>query len=136
LQAFCSRYTWNGGDVPLLHLGPAGDAPFRQEAPHVPADAPDVSQEVPEDLQETSDNPQEEVNNRQGNSQVWQVDLKMAEYSWRDFPFDAETNSHLLEHFCRRGTLEKDPTKPGKMALFQLLLKYITASGKLVSDRF
>jgi hypothetical protein len=60
----------------------------------------------------------------------------MAEYSWRDLPFDKEANAHLLEHFCRRGTSEKDLTKPGKTALFQLLLKYMVASGDIVIDRF
>jgi hypothetical protein len=92
-------------------------------------------QEVPDDLQETPDNPQEEVNDLQGNSQVRQVDFKMTEYSRRDLSFDEEANTHLLEHFCTRGTSEKDPTKPGKTALFQLLLKYMVASGKLVIDR-
>jgi hypothetical protein len=116
---------WVQPETPLL----------RQEAPHVPADAPDVAQEVPDDLQETSDNLQEVVNNLQGNSQVRQVDLKMTEYSWRDLPFEEEANAYLLEHFCRRGTLEKDPTKPGKTALFQLLLKYMVAAGELVINR-
>jgi hypothetical protein len=60
----------------------------------------------------------------------------MTEHSWRGLPFDEEANAHLLEHFSRRGTSEKDPTKPGKMSLFQLLLKYMVASGKLVIDRF
>jgi hypothetical protein len=105
-----------------------------QEAPHVHADAPDVTQEVPNDLQETSDDPQEDVNNRQGDSQVRQVDIKMAEYSWRDLPFDEEAIAHLLDHFCRRGS-EKDPAKPGKKALFQILLKYMVASGDLIIDR-
>jgi hypothetical protein len=50
-------------------------------------------------------------------------------------PFDKEANAHLLDHFCRRGS-EKNPTKPGKTALFQLLLKYMVASGNLVIDRF
>jgi hypothetical protein len=108
---------------------------LRQEAPDDPTDAPNVPQEVPDDLQETPDNPQEDVNNLQGNSQVRQVDLKITEYSWRDLSFDEEANAHLLEHFCRRGTSEKDPTKPGKTALFQFLLKYMVASGELVIDR-
>jgi hypothetical protein len=119
------RDIWVQPETPLL----------RQEAPYVPADAPDVMQEVPDDLQETPDNPQEEVNDLQGNSQVRQVDFKMTEYSRRDLSFDEEANTHLLEHFCTRGTSEKDPTKPGKTALFQLLLKYMVASGKLVIDR-
>jgi hypothetical protein len=117
---------WVQPETPLL----------RQEAPHVPADAPDVTPEVPDNLQETSVDPQEDVNNWQGKSQVQQVDLKMTEHSWRDLPFDEEANAHLLEHFCRRGTSEKDPTKPGKTDLFQIMLKYMVALGELVIDRF
>jgi hypothetical protein len=108
---------------------------LRQEAPHIPSDAPDVAQEVPDNLQDTSDDPQKDVNDRQGDCQVRQVDIKMAKYSCRDLPFDKEANAHLLDHFCRRCS-EKDPTKPGKMALFQLLLKYMVASGDLIIDRF
>jgi hypothetical protein len=78
-----------------------------QEATHVYTDAPNVVQEVPDDLQETSDDPQEDVNNRQGDSQVCQVDRKMAEFSWRDLPFDKEANANLLDQLCRRGS-EKD----------------------------
>jgi hypothetical protein len=59
----------------------------------------------------------------------------MTKYLWRDLSFDKEANTQLLEHFCRRGTLEKDPTKPGKSALLQLLLKNMVASGELVIDR-
>jgi hypothetical protein len=116
---------WVQPETPLL----------RQEAPNFPANAPDVAQEVPGDLQETSDNPQEDVNDRQGDSQVRLVDIKMAEYLWRDLPFDEEANAHLLDHFCRRG-LEKDPRKPGKTSLFQILLKYMVALGDLIIDRF
>jgi hypothetical protein len=47
----------------------------------------------------------------------------MTKYLWRDLSFNEEANTQLLEHFCRRGTLEKDPTKPGKSAHLQLLLK-------------
>jgi hypothetical protein len=107
----------------------------RQEAPQVPADTPNVRQEVPDNLQETPDDPQEDVNDLQGNSKVRQVDPKMTEYSWRDLSFDEEANTHLLQHFCRRGTSEKDPRKPGKTDLFQLLLKYMVASGELLINR-
>jgi hypothetical protein len=47
----------------------------------------------------------------------------MTKYLWRDLSFDEEANTQLLEHFCRRGTSENDPTKPEKLALLQLLLK-------------
>jgi hypothetical protein len=50
-------------------------------------------------------------------------------------PFDEEANAHLLDHLCRRG-LEKDLVKPGKTALFQIVLKYMVASGNLIIDRF
>jgi hypothetical protein len=99
-----------------------------QEAPHDPADAPDNLQEAPDDLQE-------DVNDTQGTSQVLQVDYKITKYLWRDLSFDEEANTQLLEHFCRRGTSEKDPTKPGKSVLFQLLVKNMVASGELVIDR-
>jgi hypothetical protein len=59
----------------------------------------------------------------------------MTKYVWRDLSFDEEANTQLLEHFCRRGTSEKDPTKPGKLVLLQLLVKNMVASGKLVIDR-
>jgi hypothetical protein len=58
----------------------------------------------------------------------------MTEYSWRNLSFDEEADTHLLDHFCKRGTSEKDPTKPGKPALFGLLLKYMVALGKLVIE--
>jgi hypothetical protein len=96
---------------------------LRQEVPHDPADAPDNLQETPDDLQETPDDSQEYVDDPQDTSQVWQVDKKMTKYLWRDLSFNEEANTQLLEHFCRRGTLEKDPTKPGKSAHLQLLLK-------------
>jgi hypothetical protein len=108
---------------------------LRQEVPHDPADAPDELQEMPDDLQETPDDLQEYVDNPQDTSQVRQVDYKMTKYSWRDLSFDKEANTQLLEHFCRRGTSEKDPTKPGKSALLQLLLKNMVPSGELVIDR-
>jgi hypothetical protein len=87
--------------------------------PHDPADAPDNLQETPDHLQETTDNSKEYVDNPQDTSQVRQVDNKMTKYSWRDLSFDKEANTQLLEHFCRSGTSEKDPTKPGKSALLQ-----------------
>jgi hypothetical protein len=33
-------------------------------------------------------------------------------FSWRDLSYDEDANAHLIDHFCRRGTLDKDPTKP------------------------
>jgi hypothetical protein len=60
----------------------------------------------------------------------------MTTYSWRDLTFDEDANTHLLDHFCRRGTSDKDPSKPARSALLQLILKNIVASGKLVIDRF
>jgi hypothetical protein len=104
------------------------------KAPHVPADAPEVHSDAPDDLQETSDDSKEYIDEPQDTCQVRQVN-KMTEYSWRNLSFDEEANTQLLEHFCERGTSEKDPTKPGKLALLQLLLKYMVASGELVIER-
>jgi hypothetical protein len=96
-------------------------------------DAPQVHSDAPDNRQETPDNPQETVDDPQGTCQVRQVD--MTEYSWRNLSFDEEADTCLLEHFCKRGTSEKDPTKTGKPAFFGLLLKYMVASGKLVIER-
>jgi hypothetical protein len=97
--------------------------------PHVPTDKPDDLQDRPNDLQEAPDDPQD-------TSQVQQVVNKMTKYLWRDLSFDEEANTHLLDHFGRRGTSDKDPTKPARSALLQLLLKNMVASGKLVVDGF
>jgi hypothetical protein len=59
----------------------------------------------------------------------------MAKYLWRDLPFNKEAKAQPLNNFCRRG-LEKDLPKPGKTALFQIVLKYMVASGDLIIDRF
>jgi hypothetical protein len=47
-----------------------------------------------------------------------------------------DENTLLIDHFCRRGTSDKDPSKPARSVLLQLLLKDKVASGKLVIDRF
>jgi hypothetical protein len=111
-----------------------------QETSNDQQDTPDVPQETPDNLQETPDVPQatpdvqqENFNDRQGISQVRQVDIKMAKFSWRDLPFDAEVNTQLLDHFCRRSS-DKNPSKPSRLALLQLLLKNMVASGKLIVD--
>jgi hypothetical protein len=111
-----------------------------QDTPGVPQETPDdlqetpkVPQDTPDNLQETPDVQQENVNDRQGISQVRQVNIKMAKFSWRDLPFDAEVNTRLLDHFCRR-SLDKDPSKPSRSALLHLLLKYMVASGELIVD--
>jgi hypothetical protein len=86
-----------------------------QEAPHVP-------QEMPDNLQETLDDQQENVN-----------DINMAKPSWKDLPFDTDVKNQLLDHFCRRSS-DKDPSKPSRSALLQLLLKYMVTSGDLIFD--
>jgi hypothetical protein len=88
-----------------------------QETPHIP-------QETPDDLQETPDDQQENVNDI--------IDIKMAKFSWRDLPFDAEVNTQLLDHFCRRSS---NPSKPSRSALLQQILKYMVAAGELIVDR-
>jgi hypothetical protein len=57
----------------------------------------------------------------------------MAKLSWKDLPFDADVNNQLLDHFCRRSS-DKDPSKPSRSALLQLLLKYMVTSGDLIFD--
>jgi hypothetical protein len=42
----------------------------------------------------------------------------------------------LLDHFCRRGTSDKDPTEHARSVLLQLLIKNMVASGELVVDGF
>jgi hypothetical protein len=44
-------------------------------------------------------------------------------------------NAQLLDHFCRRGTSDKDPSKPARSALLQLLLKNMVASGEQIVYR-
>jgi hypothetical protein len=97
-----------------------------QETPDDLQDTPDVPQETSDDLQETPDIQQKIVNDRQ-------VDIKMAKFSWRDLPFDAEVNNQLLEHFCRRSS-DKDPSKPSRSALLQLLLKNMVTKGELIVE--
>jgi hypothetical protein len=53
-------------------------------------------------------------------------------FSWRDLSYDKDANAHLIDHLCRRGTSEKDPTKPSRSVLLQLLLKEKVPSGKLI----
>jgi hypothetical protein len=84
---------------------------------HVPSEAPGDRQETPEDPQDTC--------------QVLQELDKMTESLWRNLAFNKEGVIHLLDYFCKRGALDKDPAKPGKPALFGLLLKYMVASGAL-----
>jgi hypothetical protein len=93
-----------------------------QETPYGLQEAPNVLQETPDGLQETLDDQQENVN-----------DMKMAKLSWKDLPFDADVNNQLLEHFCKRSS-DKDPSKPLRSALLQLLLKYMVTSGDLIFD--
>jgi hypothetical protein len=93
--------------------------------PSAPTDAPDNLKETPNNLQETHDDTQE-------NSQVGN---KMT-FSWRDLSYDVDANTLLIDHFCRRGTSDKEPSKPPRSVLLQLLLKDKVASGELVIDRF
>jgi hypothetical protein len=97
----------------------------RQEVPSALTDAPDDLQDMPDGLQETLDDTQD-------NSQVGN---KMT-FSWRDLSYNEDVNTLLLDHFCRRGTSDKDPSKPARSALLQLVLKNMVASGKLVIIRF
>jgi hypothetical protein len=98
----------------------------QQETPDNLQETPHVPQETPDNLQETPDDQQENVNDI--------IDIKMAKFSWRDQPFDAEVNTQLLVHFCKRCS-DKDPSKPSRSALLQLLLKYMVAAGELIVDR-
>jgi hypothetical protein len=57
-------------------------------------------------------------------------------FSWRDLSYDEDANRLLLDHFCRRGTSDKDPSKLARSALLQLVLKNMVALGKLVINMF
>jgi hypothetical protein len=52
---------------------------------------------------------------------------------WKDLPFDADVKNQLLDRFCRKSS-DKDPSKPSRSALLQLLLKYMITSGYLIFD--
>jgi hypothetical protein len=56
--------------------------------------------------------------------------------SWRDLSYDKDAGAHIEDHFCRRGSSDKDLTKPSRSILLQLLLKDKVTSGKLIIDRF
>jgi hypothetical protein len=81
---------------------------LRQEVPSAPREAPDDLQETPNNLQETPNNLQETHGDMT--------------FSWRDLPFDKEADAHVEAHFCGRGSSDKDPTKPSRAVLLQLLL--------------
>jgi hypothetical protein len=88
---------------------------LRQEVPSIPTEAPDIPQEMPNNLQETPNIMQE-----------------TQEYSWRDLQFDEEADAQVETHFCSKS--DKDPSKPSRAVLLQLLLKEKVASGRLVID--
>jgi hypothetical protein len=100
-----------------------------QDTPNVPQETPDGLQEAPHVPQETPDNLQETPDDQQENVN----DIKMAKLSWRDLPFEGDVNNQVLDHFCRRSS-DKDPSKPIRSALLQLLLKYMVTSGNLIFD--
>jgi hypothetical protein len=118
--------------LPSIWVGQSETPPLRQEAPDISWEAPDNLQETPDDLQETPDDLQETLDNPQDAIQVVNI---MTKYSWRDLSFDEDANTHLLDHFCRRVTSDKDPSKPVRSTLLQLLLKNMVTSGELVIDR-
>jgi hypothetical protein len=78
-----------------------------QEVPSAHKDAPDNLQDTLDNLQETRDGLQEMHDDTQENSQVGN---KMT-FSWRDLSYDEDANTLLLDHFCRRGTSDKDPVQ-------------------------
>jgi hypothetical protein len=86
---------------------------LRQEVPSATTDAPDDLQETPNNLQETHND---------------------MTFSWRDLSFNEEADTQVEAHFC--GKSEKDPSKPSRAILLQLLLKEKVASGRLVIDGF
>jgi hypothetical protein len=88
-----------------------------QEVPSIPTEAPDILQEMPNNLQETPNIMQE-----------------TQEYLWRDLQFNEEADTQVETHFC--GKLDKDPSKPSRAVLLQLLLKEKVASSRLVIDWF
>jgi hypothetical protein len=84
---------------------------FQQETPI-------IRQEAPENLQPHDD--------LQG-TRVTQDNVMTL--SWRDLSYDEDADAHILDHFCRRGLSDKDPTKPSRSVLLQLLLKEKVTSG-------
>jgi hypothetical protein len=90
-------------------------------------ETPILRQEAPKNLQDTHDDLQGTRNDTQDNKMT---------FSWRDLSYDEDANAHLIDHFCRRGTLDKDPTKPSRSVLLQLLLKKKVASVELIIDGF
>jgi hypothetical protein len=54
---------------------------------------------------------------------------------WRDLSYDDDADAHIEAHFCGRVLSDKDPTKPSRSVLLQLLLKEKVASSKLIIDR-
>jgi hypothetical protein len=93
---------------------------FQPETPILLQEAPENLQDKHDDLQGTRDNTQD----------------KEMTFLWRDLSYDEDANAHLIDHFCRRGTSDKDPTKPSRSVLLQLLLKEKVASGELIIDGF
>jgi hypothetical protein len=92
---------------------------FQPETPILRQEAPKNLEDTHDDLQGTRDDMQDNV----------------MTLSWRDLSYDKDADAHLLDHFCRRGTSDKDPTKPSRSFL-GLLLKEKDASGELVIDGF
>jgi hypothetical protein len=84
-----------------------------------------------QDWQETTNVPQE---TREESQEAPNVPQGAMTLTWRDLTFDAEADAQVENHFC--GNSDKDPTKPSRAVLFQLLLKEKVASGRLVLDDF
>jgi hypothetical protein len=80
---------------------------LRQEVPSTPTEAPDILQEMPNNLQETPNIMQE---------------TQDTTFSWRDLQFNEEADAQVETHFC--WTSDKDPTKPSRAVLLQLLLLF------------
>jgi hypothetical protein len=99
---------------------------LRQE---VPTAITDDLQETHDDSQEAPDVPQDTRDVPQEAREVPQVAMT---HTWRDLGYDAEADILVENHFC--GNSGKDPTKPSRAVLLQLLLKEKVASGRLVID--
>jgi hypothetical protein len=115
------------------------------EAPNVTQDmpddlqeTPDVTQETPDDLQETPNVPQETPENLQETPTSSRKTSTTGRASAKSGRLTSKWQSYrggtCLLTRCKRSS-DKDPSKPSRSALLQLLLKYMVAAGKLIVDQ-
>jgi hypothetical protein len=52
-------------------------------------------------------------------------------HSWKELSTNREADEYLVSFFCKRGAADKDPSKPTRPVLFNILQKYIVIAGAL-----